>query len=260
MNPFDYDCMLKKRTARGAYHRKGGSKSKKCTLPSDYLTPKQLRELNGKVNTYYMNKPMDWKTFKSASQQIQVEYIDHLVSEYGVGKAGIAKMFGVSRTLVDQYFKSLPLKSQFKRGSHQTPEQKTLWAAFVGGVDVVTVDAQDTPEAVVEVAEAEFGAIDAAEVVESAAAEVAEKNCENVDAVIERCDVAAPEYPVEEPREEQHHCCRCGNHKVEQPKKMQMKKFSLVFEGRIDPDAIANSIRIIAGEDAIGTVEIKCEF
>ena len=41
---------------------------------------------------------------------------------------------------------------------------------------------------------------------------------------------------------------------------MQMKKFSLVFEGRIDPDAIANSIRIIAGEDAIGTVEIKCEF
>ena len=260
MNAFDYDCMQKKRTARGAYHRKGGSKSKKCTLPSDYLTPKQLRELNGKVNTYYMNKPMDWKTFKSASQQIQVEYIDHLVSEYSIGKAGIAKMFGVSRTLVDQYFKSLPLKSQFKRGSHQTPEQKALWAAFVSGVDVVAADAQDAPEVVVEVAKVEFGVVDAAEMVETVTAEVVEEKCKSAEAVTENYEVVASECPAEDVREEQNHCCRCGHHEAEQSKKMQMKKFSLVFEGRIDPDAIANSIRIIAGEDASGTIEIKCEF
>ena len=46
MHDFDYDAMQKKRIARGASHMKRGSKSKKCTLPSDYLTAAQKRRLN----------------------------------------------------------------------------------------------------------------------------------------------------------------------------------------------------------------------
>ena len=52
MHDFDYDAMQKKRIARGASHMKRGSKSKKCTLPSDYLTAAQKRRLNGPVSTY----------------------------------------------------------------------------------------------------------------------------------------------------------------------------------------------------------------
>ena len=41
-----------KRTARGAAAKKCGSKSKKCSLPSDYLSAKQRKGLNGKVMEY----------------------------------------------------------------------------------------------------------------------------------------------------------------------------------------------------------------
>ena len=45
VNDFDYDCMQKKRVARGAFshvnHKRG-----KCRLPSDYLTAAQRKEMN----------------------------------------------------------------------------------------------------------------------------------------------------------------------------------------------------------------------
>ena len=37
MNDFDFENMQKKRIAQGARHRVCGSKSKKCSLPSDLL-------------------------------------------------------------------------------------------------------------------------------------------------------------------------------------------------------------------------------
>lgn len=64
MNDFDYDCMQKKRTARGAFahisRKRGG-----CTLPSDNLTAKQRREKNGEVKSYNITRPMPWPEFKT---------------------------------------------------------------------------------------------------------------------------------------------------------------------------------------------------
>lgn len=40
MTDFDYDVKQRRELARAAKYRKRGSKSKKCTLPSDYLTQK----------------------------------------------------------------------------------------------------------------------------------------------------------------------------------------------------------------------------
>lgn len=41
---FVSDSREKKSVARSAVHRKGGSKSKKCTLPSDYIRAQIDRE------------------------------------------------------------------------------------------------------------------------------------------------------------------------------------------------------------------------
>ena len=71
MNDFDYDVLQKKRTASGARHIKKGSKSKKCTLPSGFLTAKQRKELNGNVTTYNLSEPMTWKSFKAMPLDIQ---------------------------------------------------------------------------------------------------------------------------------------------------------------------------------------------
>lgn len=50
LEDFDYDVLQKKRTARGAQHRKG-SKSKRCILPHELMTKKELRAMNGPMKT-----------------------------------------------------------------------------------------------------------------------------------------------------------------------------------------------------------------
>lgn len=58
MNDFEKEVREKKSIASGARHRVNGSKSKRCTLPSDYLTPAQRKKLNGEVYTVNLNKPI----------------------------------------------------------------------------------------------------------------------------------------------------------------------------------------------------------
>lgn len=41
---------------------------------------------------------------------------------------------------------------------------------------------------------------------------------------------------------------------------MDMKQFSLTFQGKIDVGMIANSILSIVGKDAVGTIEVKCNL
>lgn len=97
MHDFDYDAMEKKRIARGAMHMKRGSKSKKCGLPHDGLTAAQLRRLNGPVNTYKLDEPMDWVSFKAMPEDLKKQYITWLQETYQANDKMLAKMFDVSR-------------------------------------------------------------------------------------------------------------------------------------------------------------------
>jgi hypothetical protein len=79
MNDFDYDCMQKKRTARGAFahisRKRGG-----CTLPSDNLTAKQRREKNGEVKSYNITRPMPWPEFKAMREDLKREFFRNMQS------------------------------------------------------------------------------------------------------------------------------------------------------------------------------------
>lgn len=68
-----------------------GSKSKKCTLPSDYLTKKQKRELNGKCKTWQMNEFYSYKEFKTMPDDIQEAYLSTLVQKYEVNLRDISE-------------------------------------------------------------------------------------------------------------------------------------------------------------------------
>lgn len=73
MNDFDYDCMQKKRIARGAFahiNRKRGG----CSLPSDTLTEKQRKEKNGEVKSYNITRPMPWHEFKAMPEDLKCEF------------------------------------------------------------------------------------------------------------------------------------------------------------------------------------------
>ena len=136
MHDFDYDAMQKKRIARGASHMKRGSKSNKCTLPSDYLTAAQKRRLNGPVSTYKLDEPMNWESFKAMPEDLQKQYILNLQNTYQANDKMVGKMFGKSDVTVGEYRKKLGLKPIGK--SRMTRDEATVrdakWDAFCNGV------------------------------------------------------------------------------------------------------------------------------
>lgn len=136
MHDFDYDTMQKKRIACGASHMKRGSKSKKCTLPSDYLTAAQKRRLNGPVITYKLDEPMSWESFKAMPEDLQKQYILNLQNTCQANDKMISKLFGKSDVTVGEYRKKLGINPIGK--SKMTRDEKTVcdakWDAFCNGV------------------------------------------------------------------------------------------------------------------------------
>ena len=136
MNDFDYDVLQKKRTAAGARHMKRGSRSKRCSLPSDNLTPAQLKRRNGPVSTYKLDAPMRWDDFKAMPVDLQKKYLTNLVETYGATNEMLGDMFYVHPTHVGAVKKALGVISNNPR--HLSKEKKTIrdqmWAAFCNGV------------------------------------------------------------------------------------------------------------------------------
>lgn len=136
MNDFDYDVLQKKRTAAGARHMKRGSRSKRCSLPSDNLTPAQLKRRNGPVSTYKLDAPMRWDDFKAMPVDLQKKYLTNLVETYGATNEMLGDMFYVHPTRVGTVKKALGVVSH---NPHRLIGEKKairdqMWAAFCNGV------------------------------------------------------------------------------------------------------------------------------
>lgn len=93
---FTSDVRDRKRTAAGARAKKGGSRSRRCPLPSDKLTNTQLQKLNGSVESIKLNMPMDYARFKELTPTLQFLYLDHLINEYKARRVDLCSMLGVS--------------------------------------------------------------------------------------------------------------------------------------------------------------------
>ena len=102
---FKQEVREKKRLGYGARHKKNGSKSKKCTLPSDHLTRKEKEKLNGEVNTYNMKVFYSVEEFKTMPYDIQVEYINSIMTRYNVGLSTISQIvFGKNQNYLYNHF------------------------------------------------------------------------------------------------------------------------------------------------------------
>ena len=136
MNDFDYDALQKKRIAAGARHMRRGSRSKRCFLPSDNLTPAQLKRRNGPVSTYKLDEPMRWDDFKAMPVDLQKQYLTNLVETYGATNEMLGDMFYVHPTHVGAVKKALGVVSH---NPHRLIGEKKairdqMWAAFCNGV------------------------------------------------------------------------------------------------------------------------------
>lgn len=130
MHDFDFDIIEKKRIARGARARKCGSKSRKCTLPSDYLTAAQKKGLNGKVSTYNLSGPMTYSKFCVMPDDLQKEYLLKLRNEMGASLTAIGKMMQCSPETVRQALIRHGLSTKLSRMSF---ECNLRWDAWLKG-------------------------------------------------------------------------------------------------------------------------------
>jgi len=91
------DSINKKRIANSSHNKrshcgKGGS----VKFPSDYMTKKELKNMNGEVKSYRMNEPMTWKEFNKLSDDLKIVYIRSIREKYNVPNNVLAKAMGIA--------------------------------------------------------------------------------------------------------------------------------------------------------------------
>lgn len=138
---FYKDVKDKKTLARNAKYKKNGSKSKKCTLPSDYLTRKEREKMNGEVKNFNLKKKYSWSEFTAMPSDIQKEYLERIRDIYGATMTEISvELFGVSQTTLTDYGKNHGSRFTgiFPKGrKKRTEEQVNKWKEFVSSNDEI---------------------------------------------------------------------------------------------------------------------------
>ena len=104
------DSIEKKKIAHSSHNRKTHcGKGGRVKFPSDYLSKKELKAMNGEIKSYNLNKPMTWKEFRSMPQDLQIMYIKKLRNEFGVPDIVLGKAMGVCKSSFSKAMKDLNL-------------------------------------------------------------------------------------------------------------------------------------------------------
>lgn len=159
-----------KRIARGSFNKKGGSRSKRCTLPSDRLTEKERKKLNGPCITYNLNKPMKASEFKAMPTDMAKKYLAKLAEEHGARSMDVAEMLGYSKggfsNILHELYKG---DSPFK--DIRRHEVSREWLEFIGAIK---------PEDATEIAEPEQEIVEEVKLPEEKQLFVPECDFENI--------------------------------------------------------------------------------
>ena len=108
-----------------------GIRPRKVTLPSDSLTYKERKELNGKVMNYDFNKPYQHHQLYFWPQDLQREYLQRVIDTFNPPLISVQKdLLHVAWETAKKYIEDLGVVT---KASHQTKEQKELYALFLGG-------------------------------------------------------------------------------------------------------------------------------
>lgn len=128
-----------------ARHKKNGSKSKYCSLPSDGMTTAQWKRRNSKVNMHEIRRPIQWKLFKELDEESKNEYISYLADTFNVTSNELAAMFDCNAATIRRNINSLPVAEKFTRGRRMSQTQRALWDKFVAG-ETTSSEPEQQPE------------------------------------------------------------------------------------------------------------------
>lgn len=219
MNEFYYDVNQRKRLAHQAVHRKRGSKSTKCPMSTDHMTQQQWEARCGEVVTCQLGQPMTWEEFRKLPAHIQKEYLLDMIQRYSATASDLARMFGVTPGTVTKYCKDSGNGISFQPGKRMPKAKRLEFAKMLS---------------------AQYSGSDLLPV---AAPQEQQSQLES-QLKPQPVTCVGDEETVEKP--------------VQPPSDMAMTDFSLCFEGRFSPDAVANSLRAMLRPGVQVKIEIKC--
>lgn len=128
-----------KNIARSARNRRTHTgKSGRVKFPSDYMTKKELKAMNGEVKSYRLNEPMTWKEFKGLPDDIKVTYIKLLREKWGVPDTHIAEMMGIGKCSISLEMTRLNLNGERKPRNYKWDAEG--FKAWAHGVPVVEAE------------------------------------------------------------------------------------------------------------------------
>lgn len=153
------DSIEKKKIAHSSHNRKTHcGKGGRVKFPSDYLSKKELKAMNGDVKSYNLNKPMTWEEFRRMPQDLQIMYIKKLRNEFGVPDIVLSKAMGVCKSSFSKAMKELNLslgKSAGATGKKWLNSEKSskfyeYWNKFNKKEDAVEEDSVEEKNEAVE--------------------------------------------------------------------------------------------------------------
>ena len=104
------DSIEKKKIAHSSHNRKTHcGKGGRVKFPSDYLSKKELKAMNGDVKSYNLNRPMTWEEFRRMPQDLQIMYIKKLRNEFGVPDIVLSKAMGICKSSFSKAMRDLNL-------------------------------------------------------------------------------------------------------------------------------------------------------
>lgn len=115
-------------TARSARQRTGGKK--KYLLPSDRLSASEIKKLNGEITVYTMKEPISWQRFKSYPVDIQKEYLQWFVDEFGMTRGMFAQMLNMTGQGIYPYLKQQGLLGMLLK--YPTEQNRAKFFTWLG--------------------------------------------------------------------------------------------------------------------------------
>lgn len=98
------------------------------------------------MNTYSLNQPMDWETFKSLPIDIQQSYIDILQSRFNVTAATISKeLFGNTAPVLRLHMDKHGIKYTQMKGRNMSADERDLWERWLSPVAPEWAPAEEDP-------------------------------------------------------------------------------------------------------------------
>lgn len=99
-------------TARSARNKRGhAGKGGAMKTPSDFMTKKQLRTLNGECKTYKLGAPMSWNEFSEMPDDLKAMYIKNLRKKFNVPDFELATAMDVDILAFTKCLNSIKVKS-----------------------------------------------------------------------------------------------------------------------------------------------------